>query len=138
MPLSRQAIDLLRSCLPTDDAGNARRRDPSALIFATSSGAPLGNWDRETKRIIVACGLGKEDEKTGAVSMKDDLARWTCHDLRRTGATMFGEMGESGHHRSRAQPRLASVRRWLRRTTGAGIVAGGRGAATAGGCAGWD
>ena len=94
VPLSRQAIDLLRSCLPTDDAGNARRRDPSALIFATSSGAPLGNWDRETKRIIVACGLGKEDEKTGAVSMKDDLALWTRHDLRRTGATMLGEMGE--------------------------------------------
>ncbi len=94
VPLSRQAMDLLRSCQPADDAGSAKRPDPSALIFATSSGASLGNWDRETKRIIVACGLGKEDAKTGAVSMKDGSALWTRHDLRRTGATMLGEMGE--------------------------------------------
>jgi integrase len=94
VPLCQQAMDLLRSRLPTDDAGNHKRPDPSALIFATSTGAPLGNWDRETKRIIVACGLGKEDAKSGVVSMKDGSALWTRHDLRRTGATMLGEMGE--------------------------------------------
>jgi len=48
------------------------------LIFATSTGAPLGNWDRETK----------------ALQEASDTQGWTRHDLRRTGATMLGEMGE--------------------------------------------
>ncbi len=52
--------------------------DPNVLIFATSTGAPLGNWDRETKALQEASGT----------------AGWTRHDLRRTGATMLGEMGE--------------------------------------------
>ncbi len=78
VPLCQQAMDLLRSRLPTDDAGNHKRPDPSALIFATSTGAPLGNWDRETKAL---------QEASGTVG-------WTRHDLRRTGATMLGEMGE--------------------------------------------
>ena len=51
VPLSRQAIDLLHSRLPTDIAGNPTRPNPNALVFATSSGAPLGNWDRETKAL---------------------------------------------------------------------------------------
>jgi len=78
VPLSRQAIDLLRSQLPTHDAGNHKQPDPSALIFATSTGAPLGNWDRATKALQEASGT----------------QGWTRHDLRRTGATMLGEMGE--------------------------------------------
>ena len=78
VPLSRQAMDLLRSRLPTDEAGNPRRPDPNALVFATSTGAPLGNWDRETKALQEASGT----------------EGWTRHDLRRTGATMLGEMGE--------------------------------------------
>ncbi len=78
VPLSRQAMDLLRSRLPTDDAGNPGQPAPSAFIFATPTGAPLGNWDRETKVLQEAsCTEG-----------------WTRHDLRRTGATMLGEMGE--------------------------------------------
>jgi integrase len=71
VPLSPQAIDLLRSRLPAD-------LDPHALIFSTSTGAPLGNWDRETKALQEASGT----------------SGWTRHDLRRTGATMLGEMGE--------------------------------------------
>jgi integrase len=78
VPLSRQAIDLLRSQLPTDDGGSSGRPEPSALVFATSTGAPLGNWDRETKALQEASGT----------------EGWTRHDLRRTGATMLGEMGE--------------------------------------------
>lgn len=71
VPLSRQASALLRDQMPAD-------ADPSALIFHTSTGAALGNWDRETK----------------AIQEKSKTAGWTRHDLRRTGATMLGEMGE--------------------------------------------
>ncbi len=48
------------------------------MIFCTSTGAELGNWDRETKLIQAASGT-------------DD---WHRHDLRRTAATLLGEMGE--------------------------------------------
>nr|WP_294504569.1 site-specific integrase [uncultured Rhodopila sp.] len=78
VPLSRQALDLIRSRLPIDDAGNAKQPDPDGLVFATSTGAAPGNWDRETKALQEASGT------------KD----WTRHDLRRTGATLLGEMGE--------------------------------------------
>ncbi len=78
VPLSRQAMDLLRSRLPIDADGNLKRPDPGALVFSTSTGATLGNWDRETK----------------ALQETSDTEGWTRHDLRRTGATMLGEMGE--------------------------------------------
>ena len=78
VPLSRQAMDLLRSRLPIDADGNLKRPDPDALVFSTSTGATLGNWDRETKALQESSGTGG----------------WTRHDLRRTGATMLGEMGE--------------------------------------------
>jgi integrase len=78
VPLSRQALDLVRSRLPIDNDGNAETPPPDGLLFSTSTGAPLLNWDRETKAIQEA------SETTG----------WTRHDLRRTGATLLGEMGE--------------------------------------------
>ena len=71
-PLSRQALDLLRARRP-------EQTDPSALIFTTSAGGPLTGWGRETGRLQTASGT----------------AGWTRHDLRRTGATMLGEMGET-------------------------------------------
>ena len=37
VPLSRQAMDLLRSRLPANDAGNPQRPEPSAFVFATST-----------------------------------------------------------------------------------------------------
>jgi integrase len=77
VPLSHQAIELLQSLLRTDEAGRQQTREPGALIFATSAGGPLGNWDRETKALQEASGT----------------EGWTRHDLRRTGATMLGEMG---------------------------------------------
>ena len=76
VPLSHQAIELLQSLLPAEDAGRHQTREPR-LIFTTSTGAPLGNWDRETKALQEASGT----------------KGWTRHDLRRTGATMLGEMG---------------------------------------------
>ena len=78
VPLSRQAMDLLRSSLPIDADGNLKRPDPDALVFSTSTGATLGNWDRETK----------------ALQETSDTEGWTRHDLRHTGATMLGDMGE--------------------------------------------
>ena len=84
VPLSRQARALLTAIGPGR---------PDALVFCTESGAHLGNWDRETKRIILASGLGVKDKKTGAIVMKDSLSTWHRHDLRRTGATMLGELG---------------------------------------------
>jgi integrase len=109
VPLSPQAIDLLRSRLPADP-------DPNALIFSTSTGAPLGNWDRETKALQDTSGT----------------SGWTRHDLRRTGATMLGEMGElpdiieaalnhvsirsplaATYNRSRYRPQVAAALRRL-------------------------
>ena len=48
------------------------------LVFRTFAGGPISNWDRETKALQEASGT----------------EGWTRHDLRRTGATMLGEMGE--------------------------------------------
>jgi integrase len=105
VPLSRQAVQLLSAIKPAD-------ANPDALIFATSTGAPLGNWDRETKALHYRSGT------TG----------WHRHDLRRTGATMLGEMGElpdiieaalnhtsirsplaATYNRSRYRPRVAAA-----------------------------
>lgn len=70
VPLSRQAIDLLRRWGPGE---------PDALVFSTIVGSPLGNWDRATKRIQQESGT----------------SGWHRHDLRRTAATLLGEMGET-------------------------------------------
>jgi integrase len=71
VPLSRQAVDLLRSLRPEEP-------EVDALVFATGTGRTLGNWDREAK----------------ALQEASETTDWTRHDLRRTGATMLGEMGE--------------------------------------------
>lgn len=76
VPLSRQAMGLLRQLKP---AGPRKQKPRAArdLVFHTSAGNKLINWDREAKAIQAA------SKTTG----------WTRHDLRRTGATMLGEMG---------------------------------------------
>ena len=120
VPLSRQAIGFLRERMPAD-------ANPSALIFCTGTGGPLGNWDRATK----------------ALQGKAGLSGFTCHDLRRTGATMLGDMGElpdiieaaldhvsirsplaAMYNRSRYRPQVAAA---LQRLADAldGIEAGG-------------
>ena len=71
VPLSRQAIALLLARRPPTPKAET-------LIFATSTGGNLANWDRATKALQADSGT------TG----------WTRHDLRRTGATMLGDMGE--------------------------------------------
>ncbi len=81
VPLSRQVVDFLRSRLPTGPTGKAIEPDPAGLIFATSTGAIPGNWDRHTKAIHELSGT----------------KGWTRHDLRRTGATLLGGMGIEPH-----------------------------------------
>lgn len=78
VPLPRQAIALLQDLLPKNREGKVLPPVAEARVFGTGTGAALGNWDRETKAIM-------EASKT---------SRWHRHDLRRTGATMLGEMGE--------------------------------------------
>lgn len=78
IPLSRQALALLDAVRPLDKAGRPITPKPEALLFPTRGGNPLDNWDCATKEIMTA-------SKTSG---------WTRHDLRRTGATMLGEMGE--------------------------------------------
>lgn len=71
VPLSRQARDLLAAIKPAN-------ADPLDLVFSTNTGGRLGNFDRESRAIQIASAT----------------AGWTRHDLRRTGATLLGEMGE--------------------------------------------
>lgn len=81
VPLPRQAVALLQIRLPKDKDGKARKPAPEALIFATGTGGALSNWDRASKAIM-------ETSKTKG---------WTRHDLRRSGATLLGEMGVEPH-----------------------------------------
>ncbi len=72
VPLSSQAVALVRS---------VGKRKAVDLVFQTSKGGALRNWDRETKVIMEASGT----------------SGWTRHDLRRTGATLLGDMGFDPH-----------------------------------------
>jgi len=72
VPLSRQALALL-DALPVGA--------PDRRVFANARGSALGNWDRSTKRLHALSGT----------------AGWHRHDLRRTGATMLGELGVEPH-----------------------------------------
>ena len=71
VPLSGRAVALLREIGP----GN-----PSTPVFASRPGKAMapGGWDKTTKALQKISGT----------------QGWTRHDLRRTGATMLGEMGE--------------------------------------------
>jgi integrase len=70
IPLSRQAIALLRAHRPEQSD------DPSTFVF-NANGKSLADWERATKR------LQKASNTSG----------WTRHDLRRTAATLMGNLG---------------------------------------------
>jgi integrase len=72
IPLSRQALEHLQ---------NIEMRPSDKLIFATKSGGVLENWDKATKVI---------HRDSGTIG-------WTRHDLRRTGATLLGDLGVEPH-----------------------------------------
>lgn len=77
VPLSRQAVALLRSHLPSDGS----TPDPDALVFPRADGKPLTKWQHPTEKVQAASAT----------------SGWTRHDLRRTGATLLGHMGEAPH-----------------------------------------
>lgn len=72
IPLSAQAMTLLRSLEPVE---------PQALVFRSRRGGLLGNWDRETKRL----------------HNLSNTSGWHRHDLRRTIATLLGDLGFAPH-----------------------------------------
>ena len=72
IPLSHQAMDLLATL------GSPQR---DGLIFASAGGRALSNWDKSTKKLHALTGT------TG----------WHRHDLRRTVATMLGDLGFPPH-----------------------------------------
>jgi integrase len=72
VPLPRQAMDLLRTQCRGADGG---------LVFTNTVGNRLAHWDRITKRIQAASNT------TG----------WHRHDVRRTAATLLGDMGIAPH-----------------------------------------
>ncbi|GAA5265777.1 hypothetical protein ACOSOMT5_P2204 [Acidiphilium sp. MT5] len=74
LPLPRQVLNFIIARRP----GNWQ---PNELVFPNEAGGALGNWDRVTKHLFDATGT----------------SGWTRHDLRRTAATMMGEMGTPPH-----------------------------------------
>lgn len=70
VPLPTQAIDYLITRRPTDAALDA-------FVFASPGGRCLTGWEAATARLQAA----------------SNTAGWTRHDLRRTAATMLGDLG---------------------------------------------
>ncbi|GAA5264576.1 hypothetical protein ACOSOMT5_P1000 [Acidiphilium sp. MT5] len=74
IPLPRQVLNFIIARRPE----NWR---PDDLVFPNEAGGALGAWDRVTKHLFDVTGT----------------SGWTRHDLRRTAATMMGEMGTPPH-----------------------------------------
>jgi integrase len=81
VPLSTQAVGLLADRMPRDKRGKPITPAGDTLVFTTETGGALSNWDRESKRLMEA----------------SDTEGWTRHDLRRTGATICGQLGVAPH-----------------------------------------
>lgn len=74
VPLSRQALALLEGRRPDTEK-------PEAKIFASGTGGKLDNWHRITAELQKA----------------SETSDWHRHDLRRTSATLMGDMGVAPH-----------------------------------------
>ena len=77
VPLPEQAVDLLG----TLGGGTGEALKSDTLVFASKGGGVLSNWDRETKRLHQLSGT----------------SGWHRHDMRRTVATMLGDLGFAPH-----------------------------------------
>ena len=86
IPLSLQAIQLVIEARDTEIArrqlnGLPERIQQQDLLFVGPRGAKLGNWDRWLK----------------ATTVKTGVAGWSAHALRRTTATLAGDLGAPPH-----------------------------------------
>jgi len=121
IPLSRQAVELLQTIKSNREPDtlvfstarerledrlatvtNLRDRAKLETELARAAGRRLTNWDRATKRLLLDSGLATKQEKKSKgkarrVVMCDGSPMPTRHDLRRSGATMLGELGVEPH-----------------------------------------
>ncbi len=74
LPLPPQVLTFIKASRP-------ETWRPGDLVFPNEAGGVLDNWDRVTKYLFNVTGT----------------SGWTRHDLRRTAATMLGEMGTPPH-----------------------------------------
>ena len=86
VPLSRQAIELLKIIeARREQIPRLRSSEPripeTGLIFTSVSGTELGNWSRWLKKIQELAGVSD----------------WSAHALRRTSATLAGDLGAPPH-----------------------------------------
>ncbi len=77
VPMSDQAAAVIRAQRPKDGSDPV----PFAPVFCAKGGGTLDSWQKATKVLQDASGV----------------VGWHRHDLRRTAATMMGEMGEPPH-----------------------------------------
>jgi integrase len=86
VPLSRQAIALLDGVRADELSrrlleGNGEGIRPEDLVFVGQKGGHLGHWDRWLK----------------ANTKKSGISGWSAHALRRTTATLAGDLGAPPH-----------------------------------------
>ncbi|WP_394730005.1 tyrosine-type recombinase/integrase [Altererythrobacter sp. GH1-8] len=86
VPLSRQALLLLQTTRETElarrqMAGNNSVIRDADLVFVGARGGKLANWDRWLK----------------ATAKKSSVKNWSAHALRRTTATLAGDLGAPPH-----------------------------------------
>ncbi len=90
VPLPQQAIAMLKAIRGRNaeertrgHCANSQTSETRAvdLVFCARGTAPLSNWDRHTKRVQRA----------------SNTSAWHRHDLRRTVATMLGDLGFAPH-----------------------------------------
>lgn len=81
VPLPSPALAQLRTLLPVDNAGPVLDPDPAALVFTSKRRGALVNWDRATKAVQNASGTGG----------------WHRHDIRRSVASLMGDLGIAPH-----------------------------------------
>jgi integrase len=100
IPLSRQALALLNEIARGRGSGHSSV-DPAALVFQGARGARVTNWPRWS----AAKEAGKGRRKKGKPARKADESQAkkglgfpvTPHALRRTCATLAGDLGQPPH-----------------------------------------
>ncbi len=81
VPLPGPALTMLHTLLPMDNAGSILQPDPAGLVFPRKRGGALVNWDRATKAVHEVSGT----------------RGWHRHDIRRSVASLMGNLGIAPH-----------------------------------------